>query len=311
MRVSNLNKSKSYDIVIIGGGPAGMSAALWCSDLGLRSVLIEKSGDLGGQLSLIHNPIRNYLGCKAESGEGMREHFLRSLDSAKFDLLRGLNVIEADLHARHLQTGDGATFDCRAVMIATGVRRRKLGVDGEDEFYGKGLLASGAKEAENVKGKKVVVVGGGDAAIENALILSEHASSVTVVHRRNEFRARDEFLNRLPKRSNVAITTEHEVERFVGDESLRQVTVRDLRDGSTTSLECDFGLVRIGVQPNSELFGSQLRLDHEGYIEIDPLCRTSVENVFAVGDVANPGSLSLATAAGNAATAVSNFSKLK
>ena len=296
-----------YDIGIIGGGPAGMSAALWCSDLGLRSVLIEKNPELGGQLSIIHNLIRNYLGLGTADGEELREHFLRSLDAAKFDLMLGRAAVKANLETHSITTDDGSILNARSLIIATGVRRRKLGVEGENEFFGNGILASGAREAATVKGKDVVIVGGGDAAIENALILSEHANWVTVVHRRSEFRARDEFLTRLSERRNVTVLSGHVIERFEGDVRLRRAAVRNLIDTTTTSIPCDFGLIRIGVQPNNELFSSQLEMDNSGYIKVDANCRSSVENVYAVGDVAHPASMTISSAAGNSANAISHF----
>ena len=306
-----MNSTKCFDIVIIGGGPAGMSAALWCSDLGLRAILIEKNEVLGGQLSIIHNPIRNYLGLTSDSGDELRKHFLNSLDAAKFDVVLGRSVVGVNLRTLSIEMDDASTLEGRALIIATGVRRRKLGVPGEDEFYGNGLLASGAKDVEKVKGKNVVIVGGGDAAIENALVLSKFAGSVTVVHRRAVLRARKDFVDRLQNRTNVTVMTDHAVKRFEGDRSLRHVVVRSLRDGSTALLPCDFGLIRIGVQPNSEIFRSQLEAGPRGYLQVDSFCLTSVANVYAVGDVANPESMTVATAAGNSATAVSHFLKQK
>ena len=306
-----MNAKKKYEVVIIGGGSAGMSAALWCSDLGLGSVLIEKNDELGGQLSMIHNPIKNYLGLTTRNGMEMREHFLRSIEAADFDLVIGKAVVSADLQERLVELQDGSAFEAEAIIIATGVRRRKLGVEGEDDFAGRGILASGAKEAKTVKGKKVLIVGGGDAALENALILSEYADSVTLVHRRNEFTARNEFLERAKNLHNVTWITEHIVERFHGSDSLEGATLRSVINDSSKEIRCDFCLVRIGVQPNSELFSSQLDVDNRGYINVDPDCRSSIENVYAVGDAANPRALTISSAVGNAAVAVSNISKRK
>ena len=304
-------KIQRYDVVIIGGGPAGMSAALWCSDVGLRSVLLESRADLGGQLSIIHNPIVNYLGVRADNGDKLARRFVRSLDGARFHTLQGNSVVTANLSDRRVETDDGSTFEGRSVIIATGVRRRKLGVEGEEEFLGRGLLSSGAKEREKVKGKNVVVVGGGDAAIENALILSEIANSVTVVHRRNELRARGQFTNRFRDLDNVTLLTGRVVERFEGEHLLRRAIVRDLQDDSVISMPCDFGLIRIGVQPNVELFNSQVDVDGDGYIKIDSNCQTSLDDIYAVGDIANPNSMTIATAVGNSATAVSHLLKKK
>ena len=303
--------NRIYDIVIIGGGPAGMSAALWASDLGLRSLLIEENEALGGQLASIHNPIENYIGIPVRNGREMRDAFLRTLESAKFDLSSGVGVMHAELAARHVELRDGTTVEAEAVIIATGVRRRRLGVEGEDQFDGRGMLSSGSKDVESVKGSRVLIVGGGDAAIENALILSPHADSVTVLHRRDEFAARDSFVEQARQLGNVTLMTGRIVEQVFGGDRLEGVSVRDVLNNSTDKIHCDYCLVRIGVQPNSELFSQQLCADAEGYIKVDSYCRTNIENVYAVGDIANPQSLTISTAAGNAATAVSHTSKQK
>jgi thioredoxin reductase (NADPH) len=299
-----LKKAKKYDIVIIGGGPAGMSAALWSSSLGLSSVLIEKENRLSGQLSIIHNAIRNYIGIATANGEELRRHFFRSLEEARFDALISKRVSEIDLEKRTIEVSDGTLLEAGAIIIASGVRRRRLGVEGEDEFVGKGILTSGAREAAKVKGKQVVIVGGGDAAIENALILAEHARSVTVFHRRSEFKARPEFIEQVKIHPKVVLLPGHVIESFRGRDRLELALVHNLNNNSKSEIGCDFALIRIGVQPNSELFQTHLEVDSEGYIKVDSNRCTNTENVYAIGDVANPHALNIATAAGNAATAV-------
>ena len=299
-----MDRGVNYDIVIIGGGPAGMSAALWGSDLGMRSILIESSDALGGQLKSIFNPIENYLGLRAPDGATISKYFLRSLEKAKFELRLAKKVVEANLAAKTFELDDGARVSGDAVIIATGVRRRKLHVPGEEEFAGKGILTSGSKEARMARGKNVVIVGGGDAAMENALILSEHARSVTLVHRRNEFKARGSFVEDARGRSNITFLTDSTVKRFIGSSSLEAVELFDLTHGDSKIVAGDLALIRIGVQPNSELFCPQLDTDDSGYILVSSKFETSARNVYAIGDVANPHSLTIATSAGNAAAAV-------
>jgi thioredoxin reductase (NADPH) len=220
-------------------------------------------------------------------------------------------VVTVDLTRRLVHLSDRSTYEGGAIVIATGVRRRKLGVVGEEKFRGRGILTSGIKEAESVTGKRVVIVGGGDAAIENSLILSEYADSVTVVHRRGGFTAREEFVERAKQLSNVKLMMNYVVERFGGRDELESLTLRNVLDNSAIEIACDHCLIRIGVRPNTELFSSQLSIDINGYIKTDPSFRSSVENVYAVGDVANPLALTISTAVGNAATAVSVISKQK
>jgi thioredoxin reductase (NADPH) len=298
-----------YDIVILGGGPAGISAAIWASDLKLRSALIECSDSLGGQLSRVFNPIRNYPARDAESGEEMRMHFLKSLEHADFDVFAGKAAANVDTSKLICELDDGTAIRGKAIIIATGVRRRKLNVPGEEEFKGKGILESGAKEPEKVAGKNVVIVGGGDAAIENALILSDHADRVTVVHRRESFRARAEFLNAARSISNIELRTSKEIVGFSGKDRVSTVDTRDRAFGEIEPIAADAVLIRIGSEPNTDMFRGKIETDDDGYIVVSAVCETSAANIFAVGDVANPLSQNLSTASGNASTAVSHISK--
>ena len=299
-----MSKTSDFDVVIVGGGPAGMSAAAWCAELGLHAVLVERERDIGGQLSKIYNPIENYLGCRAENGQEMLAHFRRSFE--RFDLARVLcrEVVAIDPDSRSVQLDDSGVIRYRCLIIATGVRRRSLGLPGELEFHGKGILESGARDRALVAGKRVVIVGGGDAAAENALILADFAETVTVVHRRGRMTARREFLLEIEKRDNVELMLDTVVSAIRGDSKLTGVDVRDNSHGNARTLQVDTMLIRIGVEPNSEIVDGIVDLDADGYVVVNASGETSVDGVFAIGDVANPISPALQTAAGTGATAV-------
>src|SRR5687767_11577900 len=183
----------SADVLIIGAGPAGMSAAVWCVDLGLNSIVLEKEVEAGGQLLRIYNPVTNYLGLETANGREMLDHFLRTLKKAGPQICLTSAIAEIDPASLSAATTAGDRLKARAVIIATGVRRRKLNLPGEEIFAGKGIIDSGSNEKEQARGKTVVIAGGGDAALENALILAEFASQIYVVHRGPRFRARREF----------------------------------------------------------------------------------------------------------------------
>lgn len=290
------------DVVVIGGGPAGLSAAAWCSDLGLSAVLIEEADTPGGQLHLINNPIANYAGLAAANG---REFAAKLLDWEKqFAFLRLIGTRAESVSAEPLsvRTAKGEEFRPRAVILATGVSRRKLGLAGEEELVGKGVLRSGAGQREEAKGKHVIIVGGGDAAIENAVLLSEFAKRVTVVHRSREFRARPEFLERAKAATNVDFKTETYVTAIRGEKLFEGVDVAE-PGGAGDSIEADLLLVRIGFKPNSELLRGLAELDVSGYVQVDVNSETSIPMIFACGDVANPISPTISTAAGMGATA--------
>jgi thioredoxin reductase (NADPH) len=298
-----------YDIVIVGGGPAGISAAIWAWDLDLTCALVERSGSLGGQLSYVFNPIRNYPARWAGNGEEMRTHFLESLKHADFDLFTGREVTQLEASKLSVDLDDGTTVRGRAIIIATGVRRRTLNVPGEDDFQGKGILLSGAMDPEKVKSKNVVIVGGGDAAIENALILSDHANRVTVVHRSETFKAREEFLQPARSKPNIEFLSNKTIEGFHGEEQLENVEVLDRGSGESDSIDTDLALIRIGSKPNSEFLLETIKTDSDGYIVVSSSCQTSAPKIYAVGDVTNPISKNISTASGNASTAVSHISK--
>ena len=299
------------DVVVIGGGPAGLSAAVWCAELGLGAVLLERESDIGGQLRGIYGPIENYLGRRAENGAEMLRYFRES--STRFDFVRrvGTEAISIHMPARSVALGDGSEIAFGCLIIATGVRRRRLGVPGELEFQGKGIIESGMRDRELVNGKKVVIVGGGDAAIENALILSEFASSVTVIHRRRGFTARDKMVRRIDDRGNVEFLLGSEVTKITGGRAVSAVEVTDTASGQVRHFPTDAVLIRIGVEPNSELIRGIVDLDARGYVVVNTRGETNVEYVFAVGDVANPVSPTLSTATGTGATAAKACAELK
>ena len=296
------DKRQDYDVIIIGGGPAGMSATLWCSDLGLSCALLEKQHELGGQLNHIYNQITNYPGVKADDGREMSERFSASLRGAGFHFQMPANVTTIDADAMTVGLADGDVLSAQAIFLATGIRRRKLGVPGETEYRGKGILESGAKEANAASNRHVAIVGGGDAALENALVLSENASKVTVIHRRAEFSARGHFVAEARVRDNITMLMETKVTGIGGDGRVEWIDVRDSAGGERR-LKVENILIRIGVVPNTELVRGVAELDEQGYCRVDDLCRTGRPGLYAIGDVACPVSPTISTAAGMGATA--------
>ncbi len=299
-----INKNLTeFDVIIIGGGAAGLSTALWCDELGLSALLLEKNAELGGQLLWTHNEIKNYLGREVKNGREMRDVFLEQIKKRKFSLYLQAEIAGIDLEKRQITLADETKFSARTVVIATGIRRRKLNVEGEDKFKNRGIIESGKKNAESITGKNVGIVGGGDAAFENALILAETASRVTLIHRRKDFRARAEFIEQVEQHPKIKIFTETAVQKITGNERIENVEIKNLVSNKTQILRVDALLIRIGVEPNTENFRGTLNLDKNGYIEVNREGQTSLEKVFAVGDVANPLAPTITTAAGTGATA--------
>lgn len=291
------------DVIIIGGGPAGLSAALWCDDLGLKTLLLERKWEFGGQLLRVYNRIENHLGIDAENGLEMRDRFLRQ--TARCTFLRRLEtgVVSADLKNRSVRLSCGKTLEAKAIIIAAGTSRRRLNIPGEKDFAGRGLVESGRKDPEIAAGKRVLIVGGGDAAVENALILSATAEHIFICHRRAEFTARDEFLDQAKRRRNIEFLSPHTVQKITGKDRIEGVELKDAATGEDLFLPVEIVLIRIGVAPNTEIFRAEVETDENGYISIDRDCKTTVSGVYAVGDAANPLGPTLSTAVGMGATA--------
>lgn len=293
-----------HDVIIIGAGPAGLSTAFWCDELGLDTLVLEQSEQAGGQLHRVYNPIENYLGMKTRDGQELIEHFTKDVDDAEFDLWTQVSINTIDLKSKRITLESGESLQSIALVIATGVRPRQLGVPGEREFTGKGMIESGARDRHLFAGKDVCVVGGGDAAVENALLLAEVCPTVTLVHRGKRLRARSEFAERLQGTHCITVFTESVLRRIIGDDGgVVAVEVQRKQGLKPFQIAVRGVLIRIGVEPNTELFKDQLETDERGYIVVNSRQETNVPMVFAAGDVANPLAPTINSATGAGATA--------
>jgi thioredoxin reductase (NADPH) len=295
------------DVIIIGGGAGGLSAGHWCAGLGLQALVLEKGSEPGGQLLWTFNPIHNYPGVTAEDGRHLRDLIIKQIESSsletKLEIKTGAEVSAADLQNKSLELADGAVLTAKALVIASGIRRRKLNVPGETEFTGKGILMSGARDKELARGKDAVIVGGGDAAFENALILAGAARSVMIIHRNANFRARGEFQKKVENDPRIKVLADTILDGIEGQENIERLALRDRLTGYKFTVPVQAVLIRIGVEPNTELFQGQIELDEKGFILVNSKCETSVADVYAAGDAASPHSMTVSTAAGMGATA--------
>jgi thioredoxin reductase (NADPH) len=292
-----------HDVIIIGAGPAGLSAAFWCDELGLDTLVLEQAEQIGGQLHRVYNPIDNYLGVKARNGEELFKLFSQDVDAAEFDLWTQVSIATVDLKAKRVSLASGERLQSIAIVIATGVRPRELGVPGEREFAGKGIIESGARDRDLFAGKDVCIVGGGDAAVENALLLAEVCATVTLVHRGKKLRARREFTERLQSNHCITVFTESVLTRIMGNEDVEAVEIQRKQGLKPFQMAVRGVLIRIGVEPNTELFRKQLETDEKGFVKVSIQQETSVPMVFAAGDVANPLAPTISSATGAGATA--------
>jgi thioredoxin reductase (NADPH) len=291
-----------HDVLIIGAGPAGLSAARWCDELGLDTLVLEQNEEVGGQLLSVHNPIENYLGVRAANGRELSDRFVEQTKDCDFDLWTNVELAGVDLKAKRVRLRSGEELHSIAIIIATGLRRRQLGIPGEAEFIGRGMIeSSGDREA--FAGKDVCVIGGGDAAAENALLFAEACPTVTLVHRGKKLRARREFAEQLQTLHCITVFPESVVRRIIGSDRVEAVEIERAGAIKPFQMAVQGVIVRIGFEPNTELFRDQLKVDDRAYAIISSLQETSVENVFAVGDVANPLAPTISSAVGAGATA--------
>jgi thioredoxin reductase (NADPH) len=291
-----------HDVLIIGAGPAGLAAAFWCDQLGLDTLLIEQHAEVGGQLHSIHGPIENYPGLRARNGQEFLQTFAAGTDDANFDLWTNVEISKVDLVAKRVSLRSGEELQAISLVIATGVSRRQLGIPGEAEFVGKGIIESGTRDKDLYAGKDVCIIGGGDAAVENALLLSEVCATVTLVNRGRKLRARREFTEQLGTNHCITVFKEAVATRILGGREVEAVEIQRKDAIKPFQMAVKGVLIRIGVEPNSQLFGDQLKLDEQKYIVVTNQQETSIANVFAIGDVSNPLAPTISGAAGAAAT---------
>ncbi|HEY6803997.1 MAG TPA: NAD(P)/FAD-dependent oxidoreductase [Pyrinomonadaceae bacterium] len=292
-----------HDVIIIGAGPAGISAARWCDELGLDTLLLEQADEIGGQLHSIYNPISNYLGLNCANGEALLGQFKQSIAESDFDQWTNVSISSVDLRAKKISLHTGEQLQSIAIVIATGVRRRELGIEGEKEFAGKGIMESGARDHEKFAGQDVCIIGGGDAAAENALVLAKVCPTVTLVHRGRKLRARREFSEQLSTNHCITVFPESIVTRILGNDRVEAVEIHRKEGLKPFQLAVRGVLIRIGVVPNTELFRDEVSVDDQGYVAVNSEQETNIPFVFAIGDAANPTALTISSAVGAGATA--------
>lgn len=293
---------KIYDMIIIGGGPAGYTAALYGARAGLSTLIMEKMA-VGGQMALT-DKIDNYPGFEDgiegfSLGEKMKNEAERSGARTVF-----ATVLSADLKSdpKVIKTSDDIFYG-RTVVIATGAEPRELGVAMEKELVGRGVSYCATCDGMFFKGKTVVVVGGGNTAAADILLLSRVASKVFVVHRRDTMRASKTYHETLMKAENVEFCWDSQVTGILSDDKVTGVRIKNINTGDERKLSCDGIFVAIGRKPASELAAGQLDLDERGYVIADESTKTNIPGVFAAGDVRTKVLRQVITAASDGAMA--------
>lgn len=292
-----------YDILVVGGGPGGYTAALYAARAGLDTVVLEKLS-AGGQMALTHQ-IDNYPGFESgidgfELAEKMQQQAERFGARTAY---AEVNSVSLDTDPKQLYTSEG-TFYGRTVIIATGANPRELGLPKEKELVGKGVGYCAACDGQFYKDKVVVVVGGGNSAAADALLLSRIARKVFIIHRREKLRADKISADPLMKAENVEFCWNSEVTALLHGEKLTGVHLRNVVTGELRELDCDGVFISVGRKPATEQFRDQVELDASGYIVAGESTRTNIPGVYAVGDVRVKPVRQIVTALADGAVAV-------
>ena len=288
-----------YEVIIIGGGPAGYTAALYAARANLRPLVIE-GFNWGGQL-MITSDVENYPGYpEGILGPEMMQDFRRQAERFGAEFVTD-DVTKVDFSEQPLRVSVGdEEYKSRAVIIATGASARQLGLESEQRLQGRGVSYCATCDAAFFPEKRVIVVGGGDSAMEEATFLTRFASKVTIVHRRDEFRASPIMLDRARANEKIEWVTKAVVDEVLGDGRVTGVRLRDTQTGETWEVEADGVFAAIGHDPNTGLFLDQLEHDEAGYLVTKPgSTETNIEGVYAAGDVVDHTYRQAVTAAGS------------
>ena len=290
----------AYDVVIIGSGPAGYTAALYAARASMR-VLVFQGFESGGQLMLTSD-VENYPGYRdGVMGPEMMDDF--EAQAARFGAeMRPDNVVRVDFSERPFKVwaeDEEEPTLARAVIIATGAKAKWLGLESEQQLMGKGVSGCATCDAFFYRGKKVAVVGGGDTAMEETGVLAKFADEVVLIHRRDEFRASKIMLQRALNNPKITFLTDTVVEDILGEDSVEGVRVKNTRTGEEKTIEVSGFFTAIGHAPATSLFEGQVEMDGGGYILQKENTMTSVPGVFAAGDVSDRRYRQAVTAAGD------------
>ena len=293
---------KDYEVIIIGGGPAGLSAGIYTSRARLNSLLIER-GVVGGRITDAEL-VENYPGF-AEGISGAELGQLMQQQAAKY----GLNIVTAEVTGLELKNDKKVVrttkgnFKAKAVIIASGSERGKLGIPGEKELAGKGVSYCATCDAPFFKEKPVAVVGGGNAAISEALHLAKFASKVIVIHRRDQLRATRIMEEKARAAANIEFLWDTVVEKIEGQDEVKRLKLRQVKTGKQSTLEVTGIFVAVGLKPSTDFVKGVLPLDKTGYIVTDDRMETKIAGIFAAGDIRQSSPRQAITAAGDGATA--------
>lgn len=289
-----------YDIVIIGGGPAGLTAALYARRAN-KSVLVIEKGTFGGQITFSPK-VENIPGFLQVTGNEFAEKLVEQAleQGAEVECAEVTGIRDGSVKTVITDSGE---FEAKAVIIATGAKHRMLGLDREEQFVGEGISFCAVCDGAFYEGKTVAVIGGGNSALQEAILLSDLAKKVYVIQNLDYFTGEKKLSEQLSARDNVEIILGTTVEALNGDSTLTGITVKKTADGTVKDISVDGMFVAVGLIPQNEIFAENIELDNYGYVNADESCVTNTKGIFTAGDCRKKKIRQVATAAADGAVA--------
>ncbi len=290
-----------YDVIVIGSGPAGLTAAIYLRRAD-KSVLVLEKGNFGGQINFSPR-IENYPAFEEVSGAELAEKLVGQALSLGVDIeLDEATKIETEGKIKKV-IGESETYEAKSVIIATGAKHRLLGLQNEEEFIGNGISFCAVCDGAFYSGLDVAVIGGGNSALQEAVLLADLCKSVTMVQNLSVFTGEKKLLDILQSKDNVSFITDSVVTSIIGEDSLKGITIKNTKTEEETELTLDGVFVAIGQVPQNEIFDNVVKLDDHGYVVADESCLTETDGVFVAGDCRTKQIRQIVTAASDGATA--------
>ncbi|MFE0562601.1 NAD(P)/FAD-dependent oxidoreductase [Priestia megaterium] len=301
------------DVLIIGGGPAGISAAVWCKRLGVECLLLEEQAQLGGQLFTIYNEIIDYPGIQAENGIEMQRKMVQHFIDMDCLYEANTKVISIDERSKTVKVKQQETekeIGYTYLILATGSSQRKLGVPGEQQMMDRGEVYSASADGKRLKGKRVALVGGGDRAFEGAHLLASQAKEVYLIHRSTHFKAREQYVEKVLSHPGIKVITDTEVTAIHGKHHVTSIDLKS-KNSECENLLVDAVLIRLGIAPNVELIKEKVTTTQSGLIVINEVHQSSNPYIYAIGDACTtPLFSSISSSAGQGAIVAKHVSSL-
>lgn len=298
-----------YDLIIIGAGPAGLSAAVYGIRAGLNLMVLEQTPMGGGQV-IDTSEVDNYLGMQGISGFELGQKFRQHADALGVTFQGGRVVsIHDEKDKKTVEMADGARYEARALILAGGAEHAKLGVPGEDSLRGQGVSYCATCDGAFFKKRDVAVVGGGDVAVEDAVYLAALCRKVYLIHRRDSLRAAKSLQNKLFSCENVEVLWDSALQSINGSDLVEGITVRRIKEDGTRELPVEGVFIAVGMKPNTEAYRGTVSCDENGYIIAGEDCATNIPGIFAAGDIRTKTLRQIVTAVSDGACAVASAEK--